>query len=110
MPYPEGSVVRDNGSLYRAIADAPTDTPVSDTEHWVKIGDYSSIGDLVTALALQTDQLTTRVEGVESQPESVSTLVAASPGERADRDKGDDLLRWQGQAARIGRRRRRAPP
>lgn len=98
-PYPEGSVVRDNGSLYRAIADAPADTPVSDTAYWVKIGDYASIGDLVTALALQTDQLTTRVEGMESQAESVSTLVAASRGERADGDKADALRGWQSQAS-----------
>lgn len=98
-PYPEGSVVRDNGSLYRAIADAPAGTPVSDTAYWVKIGDYASIGDLVTALALQTDQLTTRVEGMESQAESVSTLVAASRGERSDGDKADALRGWQSQAS-----------
>src|SRR5690625_5509691 len=42
---------------------------------------------------------------MDTQAESVSTLVAASRGERADGDKADALRGWQSQASIIESRR-----
>src|SRR5690606_10971277 len=49
----EGSLVKFDGVLYRAIQDVPIGTPIENTLYWENIGDYASIGEGVAALTLR---------------------------------------------------------
>lgn len=49
-PYTLGQIVKFDGALYRAKQAVPVGTPVSNSAYWEKIGDYSSVGEAITAL------------------------------------------------------------
>ena len=101
--YLAGSLVRFEGSLYRAEQDVPAGTPVSDTTYWRKVGDYASIGEAVAALAIQVTDMQVQVDEItgaqRAYAETLNTLVASTRGQRADGDKADALRGWQTQAS-----------
>jgi predicted phage tail protein len=73
--YLEGSLVKFDGSLFRAVQDVPAGTPTTDTAYWENVGDYSSLGELVTALAVRVDDVETAVGEVEGEMTALSTRV-----------------------------------
>lgn len=79
--YLEGALVKFEGALYRAIQDVQAGTPVSDAAYWEKIGDYSSIGELVSALSARMSTVETEVDQltgtVSSQAQSITALSAS---------------------------------
>lgn len=63
--YPIDQVVKYNGSLYKSTV-ATTGHLPTDTNYWVKIGDYTSIGDAVAGHAILLSEHDTRITSAES--------------------------------------------
>lgn len=66
-PYLEGSLVQFAGSLYRAQKDVPVGTPVSNVEFWLNVGDFSSLGEAVTALLARMNVAETDIDSITGQ-------------------------------------------
>lgn len=81
VAYLEGQMVKFDGGLYRASQDVPAGTPVSDAAYWEKIGDYDSIGELVSALAARMATVETDVDEltgtVTAQSQSITALSSS---------------------------------
>lgn len=73
--YLAGSLVKQGGKLYRAKQDVPAGTPVTDAGYWEYIGDYASLGEMVTALALRVDAVETSVEEIDGQLAAMATRI-----------------------------------
>ncbi|RRV49040.1 phage tail protein [Pseudomonas sp. p106] len=73
--YLAGSLVKLDGKLYRAKQDVPAGTPVTNATYWEYIGDYASLGEMVTALALRLDGVETSVEEIDGQLAAMATRV-----------------------------------
>src|SRR5690606_14864147 len=101
--YLEGALVRFDGALYRAEQNVPAGTPTSDTDYWLKVGDYSSIGEAVAGLAIQVTDMQTQVDEISgaqsANVERLDALTAMARGRRADGEKADSLRGWQTQAS-----------
>lgn len=65
--YLEGTLVKDNGSLYRAIQDVPAGTPTTDAAYWEKIGDYDSLGEAVSALYVRMSAAETSISNIDGR-------------------------------------------
>lgn len=65
--YLEGTLVQDAGALYRAQKDVPAGTPVNNTEFWIKVGDFSSLGEAVTALLARMNVAETTIDSITGQ-------------------------------------------
>ncbi len=65
--YLKGALVKLDGKLYRALQDVPAGTPVSNATYWELLGDYSSLGDMVLALAVRIDNVETEVSEIDGQ-------------------------------------------
>ena len=63
--YAVDQIVKYNGSLYKSTA-ATTGNLPTDTNYWVKIGDYASIGDAVAGHAIILSDQDTRITNTES--------------------------------------------
>lgn len=73
--YLAGSLVKLDGKLYRAKQDVPAGTPVTDAAFWEYIGDYASLGEMVTALAIRLDGVETSVEEIDGQLAAMATRI-----------------------------------
>lgn len=73
--YLAGSLVKSNGKLYRAKQDVPAGTPVTNTAYWEYLGDYSSLGEMVTALALRVDAVETSVEEINGELAAMASRI-----------------------------------
>lgn len=73
--YLAGSLVKLDGKLYRAKQDVPAGTPVTDAAFWEYIGDYASLGEMVTALAIRLDGVETSVEEMDGQLAAMATRI-----------------------------------
>jgi len=73
--YLTGSLVKEDGKLYRAIQDVPAGTAVTDASYWEYIGDYESIGDTVAALAVRVDSVETSVEDIDGELAAMATRM-----------------------------------
>lgn len=108
-PYLAGTLVLEDGTLYRADQDVPAGTPVSNTVYWRKVGDYSSIGEAVAALAIQVTDMQVHVDEIAGTQSSIiettDALIASTRGRRADGDKADSLRGWETQASIAQRER-----
>lgn len=73
--YLSGSLVKLDGKLYRAKQDVPAGTPVTNQTYWEYIGDYASLGELVTALAIRIDVVETSVEEINGELVAMATRI-----------------------------------
>lgn len=73
--YLSGSLVKLDGKLYRAKQDVPAGTPVTNTTYWEYIGDYASLGELVTALAIRLDGVETSVEEINGELVAMASRI-----------------------------------
>ncbi|WP_313299984.1 DUF1983 domain-containing protein [Pseudomonas sp.] len=74
-PYLAGTLVKHDGKLYRAQADVPAGTPVTETTYWEYLGDYASLGDLVSALAVRVDGVETSVEEINGSLTAMASRI-----------------------------------
>lgn len=75
QPYLLGSLVKHEGKLYRAKADVPAGTPVTDATFWEYLGDYASLGDMVAALAVRLDGVETSVEEINGELTAMASRI-----------------------------------
>lgn len=73
--YLAGSLVKFDGKLYQAKIDVPAGTPVTDAGYWEFMGDYASLGDLVTALAVRVDNVETSVEEINGELTAIASRM-----------------------------------
>lgn len=90
--YLSGSVVVDNGKMYRAKQDVPAQTPITDETYWKYIGDYESINDAIAALALQTRENTQKIEEIDGVVTATATSTSTLMSVYRDADDGSGLL------------------
>jgi hypothetical protein len=74
--YATGDIVKYNGGLYKALSATTGNLPTNAT-YWVKIGDYSSLADIVTAHSADISTLNT---GLSGEVTSRETLAAQMRG------------------------------
>lgn len=79
--YAIDELVKYSGSIWKSIAAVPINTPPPNATYWTKVGDYASLGDMVTALAAEVDALETSVIGLDedltAEVTRINTLIAA---------------------------------
>jgi len=73
--YLTGQLVKLEGKLYRAKQDVPAGTPVTNQTYWEYIGDYASLGEMVTALAIRIDSVETSVEEINGELVAMATRI-----------------------------------
>ena len=88
--YAIGDIVEYLGALYRATA-ATTGNLPTDTAYWQKIGDYASLGDAVSGLALDVTDLATRVTNTESGLTAEATQRNALAAQMRGNYTGTDI-------------------
>ncbi|MGI2148032.1 phage tail protein [Shewanella baltica] len=65
--YLTGQLVKYQGKLYSAKQTIPAGTLPTNTSYWTKIGEYSSIGEAVSALSVRVDNVETSIETIDDQ-------------------------------------------
>ena len=73
--YLSGTFVKHDGKLYRAKVDVPAGTPVTEAAYWEYLGDYASLGDLVSALAVRVDGVETSVEEINGELTAMASRI-----------------------------------
>lgn len=72
--YSTGDIVKYSGAIYKATA-TTTGNPPTDTTHWLKIGDYSSLADAVAAHTSELSLLTTDLGSEVRARETLSSQM-----------------------------------
>jgi hypothetical protein len=72
--YAADDIVKYDGGLYKAISATTGNLPTDDT-YWLKIGDYSSIADVVAAHTAEIATLTTDLGGEVTARETLATQM-----------------------------------
>lgn len=75
--YPEGSLVRYGGALYRARINVPQGVDINNVAYWEKIGDYATIGEAVAALAVELNNVQIVIDQLTGQIESQASSLRA---------------------------------
>jgi predicted phage tail protein len=65
--YLTGQLTKYLGKLYSATQTVPAGTLPTNTSYWSKIGEYSSIGEAVSALTVRVDSVETSIETIDNQ-------------------------------------------
>lgn len=82
--YLAGALVRYEGAIYQAKSAVAAGVLPTDTTYWLKVGDYATVGEAVAAIALELDELTSRVAAAEhelsAQVQRINVIQAALPG------------------------------
>jgi len=101
-PYLAGTLVKHDGKLYRAKVDVPAGTPVTEAGYWEYLGDYASLGDLVTALAVRVDGVETSVEEINGELTAMASRILGVEAAVAPRMAGATSWRAGEQGAYAG--------
>ncbi|WP_176509451.1 phage tail protein [Pseudomonas urethralis] len=101
-PYLSGTLVKHDGKLYRAKVDVPAGTPVTDAAYWEYLGDYASLGDLVSALAVRVDGVETSVEEINGELTAMASRILGVEAAVAPRMAGATSWRAGEQGAYAG--------
>lgn len=72
--YATDDIVKYNGGLYKALSTTTGNLPTN-TTYWLKIGDYSSIADVVAAHTAEIATLTTDLGGEVTARETLATQM-----------------------------------
>lgn len=75
--YAADAIVKYNGGLYKAISSTTGNLPTN-TTYWLKIGDYSSIADVVAAHTAEIATLTTDLGGEVTARQALATQMRGS--------------------------------
>jgi predicted phage tail protein len=74
--YLSGQLVKYQGKLYSAKQTVPAGTLPTNTTYWTKIGEYSSLGEAVSALTVRLDTVETSIDTIDDQLVSQAARVA----------------------------------
>src|SRR5699024_8483313 len=79
--YLHGTLIKHDGSMWRAKQNVPAGNPPPNETYWLKVGDYESIGELVAAHSANIADLQLRVEqnedDISASASAINTLVSA---------------------------------
>lgn len=82
--YEINRLVKHDGAIYQALQAVPVSTPPPNATYWRKVGDYESIGEMVTALAAEVSTLRTEVTGLgddlESEAQRITNIITMVNG------------------------------
>ena len=85
--YAAGTLVKSGSSIYRARQAVPANIAITNTTYWQKVGDYASIGEMLTAMGVRMDTVEVTVDEMTgtlaSQSEALTALnnrVGAAEG------------------------------
>jgi predicted phage tail protein len=73
--YLSGQLVKYQGKLYSAKQTVPAGTLPTNTTYWTKIGEYSSLGEAVSALTVRLDTVETSIDIIDDQLVSQATKM-----------------------------------
>tara|TARA_R110002050_G_scaffold56834_1_gene127791 strand:- start:2735 stop:7255 length:4521 start_codon:yes stop_codon:yes gene_type:complete len=73
--YLSGQLVKYQGKLYSAKQTVPAGTLPTNTTYWTKIGEYSSLGEAVSALTVRLDTVETSIDTIDDQLVSQAARV-----------------------------------
>lgn len=80
-------LVKFGGSIYQAIQEVPTNTPPPNPTYWRKVGDYESIGEMISALSAEVTTLRTQVTGLgdelEAEAQRITNIISLVNGNTA---------------------------
>ena len=77
--YAADDIVKYDGGLYKALSSTTGNLP-TDTTYWLKIGDYSSIADIVAVHSADISTLNTGLAGEVTARETLATQLRGSYG------------------------------
>jgi len=77
--YAADDIVKYDGGLYKALGSTTGNLPTN-TTYWLKIGDYSSLADIVAAHTVDISTLVTDLGGEVTARETLSTQMRGSYG------------------------------
>ncbi|MDV5390726.1 phage tail protein [Shewanella xiamenensis] len=73
--YLTGQLVKYQGKLYSAKQTVPAGTLPTNTTYWTKIGEYSSLGEAVSALTVRVDNVETSIETIDGKLTTESSRI-----------------------------------
>ncbi|MCU8057804.1 phage tail protein, partial [Shewanella sp. SM34] len=73
--YLTGQLVKYQGKLYSAKQTIPAGTLPTNTSYWTKIGEYSSIGEAVSALTVRVDNVENSIETIDGKLVSQASRI-----------------------------------
>ncbi|MCS6126699.1 DUF1983 domain-containing protein [Shewanella baltica] len=73
--YLTGQLVKYQGKLYSAKQTVPAGTLPINTTYWTKIGEYSSLGEAVSALTVRVDTVETSIETIDGKLTAESSRI-----------------------------------
>ena len=73
--YLTGQLVKYQGKLYSAKQTVPAGTLPTNTTYWTKIGEYSSLGEAVSALTVRVDNVETSIETIDGKLTAESSRI-----------------------------------
>ena len=80
VAYPSGDLVKSDGKLYRAKQNVPAGTPVSNMSYWELIGNYSSLGEAVSASVRMSAQNASDIAAESSRLDAVTARMPTGTG------------------------------
>lgn len=75
--YASATLVKSDGSIYRAKQAVPANIAISNTTYWQKVGDYASIGEMLSAIGVRMDTVEVTVDEVTGSLASQSEALTA---------------------------------
>lgn len=85
--YALDQMVKHSGSIWQAIAAVPANTPPPNATYWRKVGDYESIGEMISALSAEVSSLSTQVTNLDGEIEAealrITNLISVVDGNTA---------------------------
>ncbi|ABM25280.1 Carbohydrate-binding family V/XII [Shewanella sp. W3-18-1] len=73
--YLTGQLVKYQGKLYSAKQTVPAGTLPTNATYWTKIGEYSSLGEAVSALTLRVDNVETSIDTIDGKLTAESSRI-----------------------------------
>lgn len=86
--YPLGDFVQSAGKLYKALKNVPVGVAITDTSYWELVGNYTSIGDVVTSTASRINVHETQIGSIDGKHEALSQTVSGHATRIADAERG----------------------
>ena len=80
MAYADGELVKDSGHLYRALQAVPAGTALTNTAYWENLGNYTSLGEAVSANLTMTTTLVSDLDALSSRTDVIEARLPAGSG------------------------------
>ena len=86
--YLNGTIVKFDGSLYRALQNVPAGTDPTNAAYWEKIGDYDSLGEVVSSLAVRMGSAESDIDDLDGRVSTNANDILALDSRIVDAENG----------------------